>query len=47
MEIETKKVFALTIVLFPLVLLGATAWLVWTGLAIGWNILDALAEGEG
>jgi len=39
-----KRLVALTVLLLPIVFLGAIAWLVWTGLAIGWNILDEIAD---
>ena len=39
---NTTKV--LLIVLFPLVVVGALAWLVYCGLAMGWNIADELTQ---
>ena len=34
----------LLIVLFPLVVVGALAWLVYVGLAMGWNMVDELIQ---
>lgn len=31
-------------IFFPVILIGVTAWLLWTALAVGWNALDAIAE---
>jgi hypothetical protein len=37
LQAMTKR---LLIVLFPLVVVGGLAWLVYVGLAMGWNIVD-------
>ena len=33
-------IIVLFIITFPFVLIGSLAWLVWTGLAMGWNAVD-------
>lgn len=40
---DKKKLLLFIAVTFPFVLLGAVAWVVYTGLAMGWNALDEIA----
>ena len=38
------KVTVFVILTFPVVLIGALAWVIYTALASGWSIMDAIAE---
>jgi hypothetical protein len=42
-KMDKKKLLLFIVVTFPFVLLGAIAWVVYTGLAMGWNALDEIA----
>ena len=44
MKRDRKKLIVFVLLVLPLALVGALAWVVYTGLATGWNIVDALSD---